>query len=149
MRLYGSFGSRGSPEDVSGDISMSEKGGSEFWSKRLTDRANELSISIQNIIQSKQLESTSDSANDIGVDHREQVDAKRMETVLFLCNFRSSLRWYYFLFELMVSCFISLQIFHFMIAGLKSGRASVLLDLIIELMYPVLSLQVNILVILP
>ncbi|GJN28950.1 hypothetical protein PR202_gb17128 [Eleusine coracana subsp. coracana] len=35
----------------------------------------------------------------------------------------------------------SAQIFHFMIASLKSGRASVLLDLIIGFVYPVLSLQ--------
>ncbi|VAI73240.1 unnamed protein product [Triticum turgidum subsp. durum] len=36
-----------------------------------------------------------------------------------------------------------LSIFHFMIASLKSGRSSVLLDVIIALFYPVLSLQVR------
>ncbi|TVU11540.1 hypothetical protein EJB05_45133 [Eragrostis curvula] len=112
LRLSGSFGPRGSPHDVCGDVSMTEQIGSEYWCKRLTDGANELSISIQNSIQSKQLESTSDSDNDSGVDHREQADAKRMETI-----------------------------FHFMIASLKSGRASVLLDIIIGFVNPVLSLQ--------
>ncbi|XP_062228827.1 proteasome activator subunit 4 [Phragmites australis] len=112
MRLSGSFGPGCSPEEVCGDVSMIEQTGNEYWTKRLTDGANELSVSIQNNIQSKQLESISDSATENSVDHKEEADAKRMETI-----------------------------FHFMIASLKSGRSSVLLDVIIRLMYPILSLQ--------
>jgi len=93
---------------------MIEQTGNEYWSKCLTDGANELAVSIQNSIQSKQLESTSDSATENSMDHRESSDAKRMETI-----------------------------FHFMIASLRSGRSSVLLDIIIGLVYPVLSLQVK------
>ncbi|KAG2611165.1 proteasome activator subunit 4-like isoform X2 [Panicum virgatum] len=111
MRLGGSFGP-GSQEELCGDVSMIEQTGNEYWSKCLTDGANELAVSIQNSIQSKQLESTSDSATENSMDHRESSDAKRMETI-----------------------------FHFMIASLRSGRSSVLLDIIIGLVYPVLSLQ--------
>ncbi|CAL5038172.1 unnamed protein product [Urochloa decumbens] len=111
MRLSGSFGP-GSPEELCGDVHMIEQTGNEYWSKCLTDGANELAVSIQNSIQSKQLESTSGSTTESSVDRREEADAKRMETI-----------------------------FHFMIASLKSGRSSVLLDIIIGLVYPVLSLQ--------
>jgi proteasome activator subunit 4 len=111
MRLSGSFGP-GSHEELCGDVIMIEQTGNEYWSKRLTDGANELAVSIQNSIQSKQLESPSDSATENSMDHREESDAKRMETI-----------------------------FHFMIASLRSGRSSVLLDIIIGLVYPVLSLQ--------
>lgn len=85
MRLSGSFGPGCSPEEVCGDVSMIEQTGNEYWTKRLTDGANELSLSIQNNIQSKQLESISDSATENSVDHKEEADAKRMETVLILC----------------------------------------------------------------
>uniref|UniRef100_J3MDH3 Proteasome activator complex subunit 4 C-terminal domain-containing protein n=1 Tax=Oryza brachyantha TaxID=4533 RepID=J3MDH3_ORYBR len=110
MRLSRLFGHGNSP-DVSGDVSMVEQTGNENWSKRLTDGATELSVSIQNNI-SKQLETTPDSATENGLDKKEEADAKRMETI-----------------------------FHFIIASLKSGRSSVLLDVIIGLIYPVLSLQ--------
>uniref|UniRef100_A0A0E0E157 Proteasome activator complex subunit 4 C-terminal domain-containing protein n=1 Tax=Oryza meridionalis TaxID=40149 RepID=A0A0E0E157_9ORYZ len=103
----------GDSPDVSGDVSMTEQTGSENWSKQLTDGATELSISIQNNI-SKQLESTPDSVTENGLDKKEEADVKRMETI-----------------------------FHFIIASLKSGRSSVLLDAIIGLIYPVLSLQVR------
>ncbi|KAL6596609.1 hypothetical protein ACP70R_047252 [Stipagrostis hirtigluma subsp. patula] len=112
MRLSGLFRPGCSPDDVCGDVRMIEQTGNEYWSRRLTDGANELSLSIQNSIQSKQLGSTSDSATENGLDHKEDADSKRMETI-----------------------------FHFMIASLKSGRSSVLLDVIIGLVYPVLSLQ--------
>lgn len=35
------------------------------------------------------------------------------------------------------------QIFHFAVASLKSGRSSVLLDVLVGLINPILSLQVN------
>jgi proteasome activator subunit 4 len=108
VRLAGSCRPACSPGEVCGDVSMTEQTGNEYWSKILTDGATELSVSIQNSIQSKQLESTSEN----GLDNKEEADAKRMETI-----------------------------FHFMIASLKSGRSSVLLDVIIGLIYPVLSLQ--------
>ena len=41
------------------------------------------------------------------------------------------------------SSFLYVQLFHFMISSLKSGRSSALLDVIVELLYPVISLQVN------
>ncbi|VAI85409.1 unnamed protein product [Triticum turgidum subsp. durum] len=91
---------------------LTEQSGNEYWSKRLTDGATELSVSIQNNSQSKQLELASDSSTANGLDNKEEADTKRMETI-----------------------------FHFMIASLKSGRSSVLLDVIIALFYPVLSLQ--------
>lgn len=144
MRLSGSFGTGCSPQDLCGDVSMIEQTGNEYWSERLTDGANELAVSIQNSTQSKQLESTSDSAED-SMDDREQADAKRMETVLILClspSFKVPFPHASFLAYIFPSS-VPLQIFHFMIASLKSGRSSVLLDIIIRLVYPILSLQVN------
>lgn len=35
------------------------------------------------------------------------------------------------------------QLFHFVISSLKSGRSSYLLDVIVGLLYPVISLQVG------
>ncbi|KAM0917634.1 hypothetical protein ACQ4PT_009123 [Festuca glaucescens] len=112
VRLSGSFVPSCSPGELCGDVSMTEQTGNEYWSKRLTDGAIELSVRIQNNIQSKQLELASDSGTENGLDNKDEADAKRMETI-----------------------------FHFMIASLKSGRSSVLLDVIIGLFYPVLSLQ--------
>ena len=82
MRLSGSFGPACSPGEFCGDVSMTEQTGNEYWSKRLTDGATELSMSIQNNIQSKQLELASDSAIENGLDNKDEADAKRMETVL-------------------------------------------------------------------
>ncbi|KQK18511.1 hypothetical protein BRADI_1g42980v3 [Brachypodium distachyon] len=112
VRLSGLSGPACSPGELCGDVSMAEQSGNEHWSKRLTDGATELSVSIQNNIQSKQLDLASDSGAENGLDNKDEADAKRMETI-----------------------------FHFMIASLKSGRSSVLLDVIIALFYPVLSLQ--------
>lgn len=36
-----------------------------------------------------------------------------------------------------------MKLFHFIISSLKSGRASYLLDVIVGLLYPVISLQVS------
>jgi len=108
VRLSGA----GSPGELYGEVILTEQTGNEYWSKRLTDGATELSVSIQNNSQSNQLELASDSSTANGLDRKEEADAKRMETI-----------------------------FHFMIASLKSGRSSVLLDVIIGLFFPVLSLQ--------
>lgn len=144
MRLSGSFGTGCSPEELCGDVRMTEQAGNEYWSKCLTDGANELAVSIQNSIQSKQLESTSDSGAENSMDHGEQADAKRMETVLIYAFLQvDGAISTFFISRLCLPFFVSLQIFHFMIASLKSGRSSVLLDIIIELLYPVLSLQVK------
>ena len=62
---------------------LTEQTGNEYWYKRLTDGATELSVSIQNNSQSKQLELASDSSTANGLDNKEEADAKRMETVLF------------------------------------------------------------------
>jgi hypothetical protein len=103
MRLSGSFGP-GSREELCGDVSMIEQTGNEYWSKRLTDGANELAVSIQNSIQSKQLESPSDSATENSMDHREESDAKRMETVLIL-YLSPSLRFHVHLFHFCLKSF--------------------------------------------
>lgn len=85
LRLSGSFDTGCSPEELCGDVSMTEQTGNEYWSKCLTDRANESAVSILNSIQCKQLESTADSDTENSMDHREEDNAKRMETVLILC----------------------------------------------------------------
>jgi proteasome activator subunit 4 len=147
VRLSGSFGPSCSSGELCGDVSMTEQTGNEYWSKRLTDGATELSVRIQNNIQSKQLELASDLGTENGLDNKDDADAKRMETVLISYLFSGSKSvLFHFLFQ--AYAFL-LQIFHFMIASLKSGRSSVLLDVIIGLFYPVLSLQVYNIVTLP
>ena len=111
MRLSGSFGP-GSREELCGDVSMIEQTGNEYWSKCLTDGANELAVSIQNSIQSKQLGSTSDSATENSMDHREESDAKRMETVLIF-YLSPSLRFHIHLFHFCLTslCFFLCRFF--------------------------------------
>lgn len=79
VRLSGA----GSPGELCGEVILTEQTGNEYWSKRLTDGATELSLSIQNNSQSNQLELASDSSTANGLDKKEEADAKRMETVLF------------------------------------------------------------------
>jgi proteasome activator subunit 4 len=99
VRLSGSFGPACSPGELCGDVSMTEQTGNEYWSKRLTDGATELSVSIQNNIQSKQLVLASDSATENGLDNNDEADAKRMETVLISYLFsRSKSILFHFLF---------------------------------------------------
>ena len=104
VRLSGSFGPACSPGELCGDVSMTEQTGNEYWSKRLTDGATELSVSIQNNIQSKQLEFASNSATENG-DSKDEADAKRMETVLisYLLSRSKSVLFHFFLLGLCFS----------------------------------------------
>lgn len=114
LRLSGSFGARCSPEELCGDVSMIEQTGNEYWYKRLTDGANELAVSIQNSTQSKKLESTSDPVED-SMDHREEADAKRMETVLIYA-FLQVLRFYINMFHLCLKYSPFVFLFRFFIS---------------------------------
>ncbi|KAK4484733.1 hypothetical protein RD792_007326 [Penstemon davidsonii] len=82
-----------------------------FWGQYLVKRASELVTNIQNISASEEIATEKISQNGTSADHS-QDDVKWMETL-----------------------------FHFVISSLKSGRSSVLLDVIVELLYPVISLQ--------
>ncbi|KAG5550916.1 hypothetical protein RHGRI_009372 [Rhododendron griersonianum] len=83
------------------------------WDQFLVERASELVISIQNASQSDKMEIQKDRSPDNGlVNGESQDDVKWMETL-----------------------------FHFVISSLKSGRSSYLLDVIVGLLYPVISLQ--------
>ncbi|XP_057472456.1 proteasome activator subunit 4-like isoform X2 [Actinidia eriantha] len=83
------------------------------WDQFLIERASELVMSIQNASQSDKMEIPTERTPDIGlVNGDSQDDVKWMETL-----------------------------FHFIISSLKSGRSSYLLDVIVALLYPVISLQ--------
>ncbi|PIN23826.1 hypothetical protein CDL12_03448 [Handroanthus impetiginosus] len=83
------------------------------WDQYLVKQASELVPKIQTISVSETLEISTDKMSENGMsnDHC-QDDIKWMETL-----------------------------FHFIISSLKSGRSLVLLDVIVELLYPVISLQ--------
>ncbi|XP_051128404.1 proteasome activator subunit 4 [Andrographis paniculata] len=83
------------------------------WDQYLVKRAPELVNKIQNVTASENMDIVTDyiSENGMSSDHS-QDDVKWMETL-----------------------------FHFIISSLKSGRSSVLLDVIVELLNPVISLQ--------
>ncbi|KAL8033297.1 hypothetical protein ABFX02_13G151400 [Erythranthe guttata] len=83
------------------------------WDRYLVKRASELVTKIQNVSASEALEIPKEklSENGMSSDHSKD-DIKWMETL-----------------------------FHFIISSLKSGRSSVLLDVLVELLYPVISLQ--------
>ncbi|XP_020110072.1 proteasome activator subunit 4 [Ananas comosus] len=112
MRLFATSGLDHLSKGTVGDAYMFEPPQKENWAKILTERASELSINIQNANLSDRMQSA-DSAHENGFTNAEaEADVKRMETL-----------------------------FHFIISSLKSGRSSVLLDIIVGLLYPVLSLQ--------
>ncbi|KAJ3694711.1 hypothetical protein LUZ60_000088 [Juncus effusus] len=103
-------------DDKSGDSVMSEKmsSGCEDWAKVLIERADELCRNILKANQASKMDNKIEALEqDNNGDNAEaESDAKTMETI-----------------------------FHFAIASLKSGRSSVLLDVLIGLIHPVLSLQ--------
>ncbi|KAM7499059.1 hypothetical protein LguiA_023473 [Lonicera macranthoides] len=83
------------------------------WDQFLTEQASKLVINIQNTSQSDNLQMLTNTSTENGVlNTHSQDDVKWMETL-----------------------------FHFIIASLKSGRSSFLLDVIVGLLYPVISLQ--------
>ncbi|KAF3973789.1 hypothetical protein ACB098_06G003200 [Castanea mollissima] len=85
----------------------------ESWIELLTERASQVLMNIQNASHSVTLETSRDiSAPDMQLNGHSQDDVKWMETL-----------------------------FHFIISSLKSGRSSCLLDVIVGLLHPVISLQ--------
>ncbi|XP_042004596.1 proteasome activator subunit 4-like [Salvia splendens] len=83
------------------------------WDQYLVKRASELVIKIQSISASESLEIPTKPIKENGLSSEDSKDDIRwMETL-----------------------------FHFIISSLKSGRSSALLDVIVELLYPVISLQ--------
>ncbi|XP_073279916.1 proteasome activator subunit 4-like isoform X2 [Primulina huaijiensis] len=88
-------------------------GVAESWDQFLVKHASELVASIQNLnaLEALVIPTKKISENGISNDHS-KVAIKWMETL-----------------------------FHFMISSLKSGRSSVLLDVIVQLLFPVISLQ--------
>ncbi|XP_078165661.1 proteasome activator subunit 4-like isoform X3 [Carex rostrata] len=100
--------------EVTGDTVMSDTTASAYenWAKLITEKAHELSLNIQNTNQYNKIDSALESAQETGLKDTETEDAKTMETI-----------------------------FHFAVASLKSGRSSVLLDVLVGLINPILSLQ--------
>ncbi|EOY11857.1 Proteasome activating protein 200 isoform 1 [Theobroma cacao] len=85
----------------------------ENWVQLLTERASELVVNIQNSSLSDVIDTSTDISTKNGYQNGDsQDDVKWMETL-----------------------------FHFIISTLKSGRSSYLLDVIVGLLYPVISLQ--------
>ncbi|XP_062170630.1 proteasome activator subunit 4-like [Alnus glutinosa] len=111
IRLYASSHPDHSHEGGNSDVNYQHKEGS--WVKFLIERASELVMNIQNTSQSDNLETTTDARDQNGhLNGDSKDDVKWMETL-----------------------------FHFIISSLKSGRSSCLLDVIVGLLYPVISLQ--------
>ncbi|XVE80634.1 hypothetical protein DITRI_Ditri14bG0155000 [Diplodiscus trichospermus] len=87
--------------------------GEENWVQLLTERASEVVVNIQNSSLSDVLDTSTDINSKNGYQGGDsQDDVKWMETL-----------------------------FHFIISTLKSGRSSYLLDVIVQLLYPIISLQ--------
>ncbi|KAM3396447.1 proteasome activator subunit 4 [Capsicum galapagoense] len=100
------------PHEV-GTSSVHRKVEAGNWDHYLVERASELVVKIQNFSQSDTLDVQTDRISDNGVSSEQSHDdVKWMETL-----------------------------FHFIISSLKSGRSSVLLDVVVGLLYPVISLQ--------
>ncbi|XP_072991036.1 proteasome activator subunit 4 [Typha latifolia] len=113
LRLFASSGFKVLPEGAVRYTNMVETPQKEDWAKLLTERTSELSINIQNANHYDKMESVEGSTHENGFRNTEaEADVKRMETM-----------------------------FHFIISSLKSGRSSVLLDIVVGLLYPILSLQ--------
>lgn len=113
------------------------------WVKFLTERAAEAVVNIQTATQSDKAVNPMDTSSQNGhLDGDSQDDMKWMETVLM--DVYSSIGFILLLENqsLIVYYFKQMQLLHFIISSLKSGRSSYLLDVIVGLLYPVISLQV-------
>ncbi|BFG33636.1 hypothetical protein CerSpe_199100 [Prunus speciosa] len=111
IQLYESFDHEHSHAEERRDVAKKFDGRS--WVQFLKERASEVLINIQNTTQSDSLETPATISPENGhLNGDSQDDVKWMETL-----------------------------FHFIISSLKSGRASYLLDVIVGLLYPVISLQ--------
>lgn len=85
----------------------------EHWVRCLVDRAHEIAMDIQKFNHFEDMPNAVDSVTEGSSGNTEILkDVKRMETIL-----------------------------HFVISSLRSGRSSVLLDIIVSLLYPVIALQ--------
>ncbi|XP_059446423.1 proteasome activator subunit 4-like [Corylus avellana] len=111
IRLYASSDLDHSHEGGNSNVNYQLKEGS--WVQFLIERASELVMNIQNTSQSDNSEIPTDVRDQNGhLNGDSKDDVKWMETL-----------------------------FHFIISSLKSGRSSCLLDVIVGLLYPVISLQ--------
>ncbi|XP_022716634.1 proteasome activator subunit 4 isoform X14 [Durio zibethinus] len=112
IRLHVSSSQDRSNERGKTDINNQLK--EENWVQLLIERASEVVVNIQNSGLSDVLDTSTDINSKNGYQNGDsQDDVKWMETL-----------------------------FHFIISTLKSGRSSYLLDVIVGLLYPVISLQV-------
>ncbi|KAM1276450.1 hypothetical protein ACFX13_029665 [Malus domestica] len=111
IQLYESFNHEHSHEGEKRDVAYKFDGKS--WVQFLKERASEVLMNIQNTSQSDSLETATNTSSENGNSNSDsQDDIKWMETL-----------------------------FHFIISSLKSGRISYLLDVIVGLLSPVISLQ--------
>uniref|UniRef100_A0A1D1XS29 Proteasome activator complex subunit 4 n=1 Tax=Anthurium amnicola TaxID=1678845 RepID=A0A1D1XS29_9ARAE len=95
------------------NITMVDVSGYENWAVSLKAQVSELAGNIQHSSPSESSVSKADLMSENGLlDMKLKGDVRKMETM-----------------------------FHFMISSLKSGRSSYLLDMIVALLYPVISLQ--------
>ncbi|KAK1310134.1 hypothetical protein QJS10_CPA08g01897 [Acorus calamus] len=111
MRLYASFSRMHSLDQ--GFNKMSDSLEREPWAVLLTDQVSELAIQIQRASQTENNESMGDFTFINGFTNSESTaNVRRMETL-----------------------------FHVLISSLKSGRSALMLDIVVDLLYPVISLQ--------
>ncbi|GMH05877.1 hypothetical protein Nepgr_007717 [Nepenthes gracilis] len=111
IQLFASF-PQSHPDKVGrSDVDDNEEWGD--WSRILSEKADERATNIQNtILQSESLDAQADVAPENELKNDLQEDVKWMETL-----------------------------FHYVVASLKSGRSSYLVDTIAGMLYPVISLQ--------
>ncbi|KAF5728502.1 proteasome activator subunit 4 isoform X2 [Tripterygium wilfordii] len=113
IQLYTSLAHNHSHEEGNSDIDDQLK--EENWVRFLTERASDAVTNIQKISHTDNMEPSADSGPQNGhLNGDSRDDIKWMETI-----------------------------FHFIISTLKSGRSSCLLAVIVELLNPVISLQVR------
>ncbi|XP_042519744.1 proteasome activator subunit 4 isoform X2 [Macadamia integrifolia] len=111
IRLRESFTPLHTQEEAQNNVDNSSR--RESWHKLLTERASEVAVNIQNASQFDNLENSAEITSENGISNDDSwEDIKWMETM-----------------------------FHFIISSLKSGRSSCLLDIIVGLLYPILSLK--------
>ncbi|XP_043688244.1 proteasome activator subunit 4 [Telopea speciosissima] len=111
IRLCESFTPLQTHEEAKNNVDNSPK--RESWHKLLTEKASEVAVNIQNASQFDNLENSIEITYENGISNDDSwEDIKWMETM-----------------------------FHFVISSLKSGRSSCLLDIIVGLLYPILSLK--------
>lgn len=124
------------PHDQQEDVRVELK--EERWVKLFIERATQAVKNIHNSSHSSNLDASKDNEVQNGhsnVDSED--DVKWMETVNMIAICFELSRIYHLLNSLPL-----LQLFHFLISSMKSGRSSHLLDVIVGLLYPVISLQV-------